>query len=207
MSDPIVQQIQAYLQSKRPLGVGYSLPVDGEVTDLLVSTLQYLQSGLATAAGHPVNLISGRKVNSNAIAEIEKALGIKPAKDPVEKPLPAKEPVPSLEDAVELGSQNKEWESFLNQSLPVVGKLYDGDVASSAKKLEAAISKEINKPVAGMIWSDTKKQFNTTPDDIMSALQKIEAHKKSSTKAANLSRDERYIKLADMIRTHDAKKI
>lgn len=212
MSDPVIQQVQTYLQARKPLGIGYPLAADGVATDQLISILSYLQSSLSALVGHPVSVVSGKTVNPGAISIIEKALG---DQKPMVGAVPTAETVaPTLDDEIKLPKETsapvdgalKKWESFLSQSLPVVGKVYDGDLAVAAKKLESQISAKINKPMTGVIWNDQKKQFNTTPEDILAALTTIENHSKLAEKTAVLSRDDRFIRLSDIAREHDLEK-
>lgn len=78
---------------------------------------------------------------------------------------------------------DKVWESFLQQTLPTIGKSYL-DPAQASQELENFISKKINKSVTGMIWNDSKKTFNTTPDDVRKALELIESNQKNTDKTA-----------------------
>lgn len=90
----------------------------------------------------------------------------------------------------------KVWESFLSQNLPVVGNVYTGDMASAGKKIEAAIGKAINKSMAGIIWNDSKKTFNTTPDDVKKALDLIAAKSENQPKQAEFLMDDRIVQMS-----------
>lgn len=91
------------------------------------------------------------------------------------------------------------WESFLKEVLPVIGSVYSGDISSSAKKLEASLGAQIGKSLNGVIWNDTKKQFNTTPDDIRKALNLLAAHQASQSKAAKYTLDQRFLAMSQIL--------
>jgi hypothetical protein len=93
----------------------------------------------------------------------------------------------------------KKWESFLSQQLPVVGKLYQGDLATAGKRLETAIAKSIGKPMNGVIWNDTTHNFNTTVEDVQKALELIQAHKTTEIKTAQFTIDQRVAKMSQML--------
>lgn len=90
----------------------------------------------------------------------------------------------------------KVWESFLSQNLPVIGKVYDGDLSVAGKKLETAIGNSIGRSMTGIIWNDIKKQFNTTPDDIKKSLNLIQAQQQKEPKKAELTMDDRVYKMS-----------
>lgn len=202
MSDPNVLQLQNYIKAVKPLGLNYTGPADGVITTGLIFLLHNLQSLLPDKK---LNLVNGRTVDPTALSQLVKAVGKELPK--VEKPKLEKEDAvisDKPEDLKEskdedIVNKNSAWESFLSESLPVVGKLYDGDLSKAAKNLEAAIGKEIDKPMSGVIWNDSKKSFNTTPDDIRSALNKIQKHKAAGdvSKKSKLTQDERVIKFAE----------
>lgn len=205
MSDPLVQQLQAYIKATKPLGVGYALPADGVMTPQFEAVLGYLQSAFS-GDGHKISLLNGKLVNPSGVAQLQKLLSPakpetqdkKPAEDKSTTEKPEDREIKTL-DKKPGEEKNTAWESFLGQSLPVVGKLYDGDIEKAAKNLEAAIGKEIGKSMAGVIWNDSKKSFNTTPDDIRSALNKIQEHKKTATKTAEFTQDQRVLKFAELL--------
>lgn len=127
----------------------------------------------------------------------EKEPEVKPEEKPAEaKPESKPEETRQDKKPEDKAPEDQAWISFLSQSLPVVGKVYDGDLSAAAKKIEAAISKAINKPVSGMIWNDSAKKFNTTPDDVKKALLLIEQNKSLSKPA--FSTQERFVRLAKM---------
>lgn len=197
MSDPNVLQLQNYIKAVKPLGLGYSLPADGIVTTEFIALLNHLQ---ALLSNKKLNLVNGKTVNPNALAQLVKAVGkelpkVKETKLEKEDVVSSDKPEESKNE--DIVNKNSAWESFLSENLPVVGKLYSGDLSKAAKNLEAAIGKEIDKPMSGVIWNESKKSFNTTPDDIRNALNKIQKHKETpSFKKAKFTQDERVIKFA-----------
>lgn len=96
-----------------------------------------------------------------------------------------------------LTSKSSGWESFLSQNLPMVGKVYDGDLAVAGKKLEDRIGKFINKQIRGSIWSDEKQQFNTTPDDIKKSLDLIQSYQNSKSATLDQNRMVKMVELLD----------
>ena len=81
----------------------------------------------------------------------------------------------------------KIFQSFFSKSLPIVGKLYSGPIDGiyndqlqvAAKNIEDTISKETGASAAGLVFNSSAKTFNTTVDDIESALKLISTHKKT----------------------------
>lgn len=218
-ADPSVQQLQTFIKAKRPLGIGYALPADGVMTPQFIEVLQYLQSALS-GTGKKVQLISGKSPAPNALqslialdAPVEKPVETKPKsqeKKPSEEILDEEEPgirsIKDLKNPKQLDDKNAQWESFLSESLPVVGKLYNGDLGKAAQSLEAMIGKEIEKPMTGVIWNDVNKSFNTTTEDIRSALSKIQAHRETAKKQANFKQDERIVRMSQMLQKWDEEK-
>lgn len=214
-SNPSVQQLQAFIKAKRPLGIGYALPADGVMTPQFAEVLQYLQSALSST-GKKVQLISG---NSPAPDALQSLLSLEPSvpeskpvpqdKKPLEE-IPDEEPgvrlIKELKNPKKLDEKNAQWEAFLSESLPVVGRLYNGDLGKAAQNLEAMIGKEIEKTMTGVIWNNVNKSFNTTPDDVRSALSKIQAHKETAKKQANFKQDERIIRMSQMLQKWDEEK-
>lgn len=96
---------------------------------------------------------------------------------------------------------NDAFKTLLSQDLPLVGRLYNGqgDPSFAAQTLESAIGKEIGKSMAGVIWNDQKKIFNTTPDDIRRALQMIQQHHQDLPKKVESTVDDRFILLSSMM--------
>lgn len=76
----------------------------------------------------------------------------------------------------------KDFQSFFNQNNPIIGKLYTGpqdgkvndQIISAAKTAESIIGSKINKSVAGIIWNDSQKKFNTSSSDVRHALDLIQ---------------------------------
>ncbi len=91
------------------------------------------------------------------------------------------------------------WVNFFSQSLPIVGKIYKGNLAESGKEIERFIEKSIKHPMSGIIWNDKTKQFNTTPDDIIKALELLQKHQSPEVKAAKMTLDQRVIKMSQLL--------
>lgn len=185
---PVNQAILDWQNALPSFGIAYSGPKDGQANQSFVDAMMTLEGkykayGQVFAGGNVIMSVSDAK---------KKFLG--------DSKEPAKEPT---KDSKPVDQSLKAWESFLSGSLPVVGKVYDGDLAVAAKKIEAAIGKVINKPTAGIIWNDTKKEFNTTPDDVKKALDLIQAHAKTVTqpevKAAKFTLDQRVIRMSQLL--------
>lgn len=96
-------------------------------------------------------------------------------------------------------TENERWVDFFSQSLPVVGKIYKGNIAESGKEIEKAIEKFIKYPMSGVIWNDKTQQFNTTPDDIRKALELLQKHQLPEEKVAKLTLDQRVIKMSQLL--------
>lgn len=167
-------------------GVSYSGPKDGQISQSFIDAMMALE-GKYKAYGQ---IFAGGGIRMS-VADAKKKFLSEASKD-TPKEITSVTPKPEEQSL-------KIWESFLSTNLPVVGKVYDGDLAGAAKKIEAAISKAINKPVNGMIWSDAKRQFNTTPDDVKKALDLIQAHASSEVKAAESTLDQRVIRMSQLL--------
>ena len=168
-------------------GVTYLGPKDGIVNPQFIAAMLALESKLKAYG----EIFTGSGVKMSVTEAQKKYLSPETPKQETTK-------VETKPEAM-VPNNTKVWESFLSQSLPVVGKVYDGDLASAGKKLEAAIGKSINKPTAGLIWNDTKKQFNTTPDDVKKALELIRAHQQKQPKTAEFTQDERIVMMAKFL--------
>lgn len=69
------------------------------------------------------------------------------------------------------------FQTFLSNSHPLIPTYHgpvDGkpnpELIQIAKQIESIISKSISTSVNGMLWSDKNQTFNTSPDDLNSAL-------------------------------------
>lgn len=169
-------------------GIPYSGPKDGQINQAFIDAMMALE-GKYKAYGQ---IFSGSSINMS-VSDAKKKFMIETPKDSPRPELPKSDtPAPTDQSL-------KVWESFLSTNLPVVGKVYDGDLSAAAKKLEATIGKSINKSMAGIIWSDAKKQFNTTPDDVKKALDMIQAHEQKETKQAQFTLDHRVVQMSQML--------
>lgn len=180
----MVNQAILEWQSALPsFGIPYQGPKDGKVNQSFLDAMMSLE-GKYKAYGQ---IFVGDSIRMS-VADAKKKFMIS------EAPKEIVNTVPKSED-----KSLKIWESFLSTNLPVVGKVYDGNLASAAKKIEDTISKIINKPVTGMVWDDTKKQFNTTPDDIKKALDLIQTHTFSEMKNAEFTMDQRVVCMSRLL--------
>lgn len=182
---------QAILEWQNALpsfGITYQGPKDGQINQAFIDAMMALEGKykvygqIFTGSGTKMSVMDAKK---------KFLLPDTPAKKSIEtSKLPES---PSI----------KVWESFFSSNLPIVGKVYEGDLVNAAKKIEVAIGKAINKPVVGMIWDDTKKQFNTTPDDVKKALDLIQTHvvstNVSDTKTSKLNLDQRIILMSQLL--------
>jgi len=176
-------------QNSLPIfGIPYTGPKDGEINQPFIESMMALE-GKYKVYGQ---IFSGNNIR----------MSVSDAK----KILMGDIPKEVSKDSVLLKSDSasdpslKVWESFLSESLPIVGKVYEGDLVSAAKKMEAFIGKAIGKPMNGMIWNDAKKQFNTTTDDVKKALDLIQSHiQTTEVKKTELSLDQRVIRFSKIL--------
>lgn len=198
--DAFVAQVQGFVKSKRPAGFGYSGAADGILTEDFLATLNSIQNLLTIGSGSPVKVVSGRKISPNAIVNMTAAMA-KINGEPVVPQADAAVVAPAAQvPTISNVTANKQWISFLSENLPVVGTMYNGDVGASAKKLEAAIGAALDgKSIEGVIWNDSKKTFNTTPDDIRKALSLIASNKKTAPKKACFTVDQRVFKMSQIL--------
>lgn len=191
----IDQMISEWQNALPSFGISYSGPKDGQVNQGFVEAMMALE-GKYKAYGQ---VFAGNKIKMSVLEAKKKFLNEVLKDDVSVKEVPGKDvTVVKPEDA-----SIKAWESFLSSNLPVVGKVYEGDLAGAAKKIEAAISKAINKPASGLIWNDATKKFNTTTDDVKKALYLIQTHLSSPTsgekKSSDFTLDQRVILMSQML--------
>lgn len=188
----INQAILEWQNALPSFGISYSGPKDGQINQAFIDAMMALE-GKYKAYGQ---IFSGSGVNMS-VSDAKKKFMMEAPKD---IPKDTQQPeLPKLDTPTTSDQSLKIWESFLSTNLPVVGKVYDGDLPGAAKKLEAAIGKSINKPMSGIIWSDAKKQFNTTPDDVKKALEMIQAHTEKEVKPAQFTSDQRIVRMSQML--------
>lgn len=180
------QSILEWQNSFSAFGISYSGPKDGKINADFITAIVAVERKL-NAFGQ---IFTGTGVRMSATDAQKKFL------NQVQKtePAPAAEPTSSVPKTE--SQDMKVWESFLSQNLPVVGSVYNGDLAAAGKTLEAAIGKSINKSLTGVIWNDAKKSFNTTPDDIKKALDLIATKSQTTGKKAEFLMDDRIAKLS-----------
>lgn len=186
----IDQMVLEWQNALPAFGVSYSGPKDGQVNQAFVEAMMAFE-GKYKAYGQ---VFAGNKPKMSVVEAKKKFLSEAPKSDAPVKEVPGTPP----EDA-----SLKIWESFLSGNLPVVGKVYEGDLAGAAKKIEAVIGKAINKPASGLIWNDAAKKFNTTTDDVKKALDLIQTHLSSPTsgekKSSDFTLDQRVILMSQMM--------
>lgn len=193
-SDSFILQVQQFLKSS-PLGVSYSETPDGILSSTLLDSLRNFQEKLNQKTGKNFNLISGNSIKHSGFLEALRAYRdvrhlkeekpkednkkqLKSEEKPEEKGLIEKE----IEEIDSKSSEEiKHFQQFFSTSQPLIGVVYRGPVDGEAnseliqatKSVENTISKAINKPVSGMLWSDNKKSFLTSPQDLEQALKLI----------------------------------
>lgn len=80
--------------------------------------------------------------------------------------------------------QIKAFQELLSQTLPVVGKVYQGPIdgianqqlAQACQNIENKLSKILNIPIVGMIYNQQNKKFNVSLDDLKKSLQTVAQH-------------------------------
>ncbi len=210
MSNPKILDFQNNLAG---LGVAYSGPKDGTSNSQFGAAMMALESKLQAQTGQSMigRIFDGKNVRMTVSEVMSKFPQKEAPKDPtIKDPKKPEDLAPSLPPDQII----KAFQSALGSGLPVVGKLYNGPVdgiyneelVSAAKKIESVIGDRIKKPMAGIIWNDSKKQFNTTPEDIKSALNKLEQNNSVEPKKAELSKDQRILKLSKLLQDSDKEK-
>jgi len=184
-------------------GVNYSGPKDGTLNPQFINAILNVETKYK-AFGEILNgdkIIMTVSQAKSKFLNIQQDNSIKPpeTKDDSEKLSPNsltdKEEDKKAPTSLSPPDEDKQWVSFFNQNLPLIGKLYNGDLGVTAKNAEIAIGKLINKPMIGVIWNDQKKVFNTTQDDIKNALNLIQQH---TQKQAKYTMDYRIMRLAEI---------
>lgn len=175
-----IKQVQQALKNN-PIGPNYRGPIDGKETRHLKDIAIKFGWDLEKLTGEKVIITPGDKISKPAF---NKAWGI------LQEHLEGKK---QKKDAPKIKKTElvKSFENFFSKDQPIIGKLYTktGDkekdlnsLIEAARKTESIIAELIdNNKVGGMIWNSSKKSFNTTPDDVKSALQLISKNKKVSS--------------------------
>ncbi len=179
-------QIQNFLKSS-PLGISYPYPADGEMRPEVLSALRAFELALQSKIGKPLvgTIVSGPSIKHSGLTD---ALNLYKEyiaqSSPKAKPEPKTEELkPEVKDA-----QIEAFKSFFSTSHPIIGAPYKGDIAEAAKTAESAIASAINNPAAhGSLWNDKTKSFNTTPEDLLNAVNLIVKHQsKTSSRKSQL---------------------
>ncbi len=161
-------------------GISYNGPKDGKMNQSLIESMMALESKYKAYG----QIFTGSDIKMSVNEAKNKFIDEKVIKDTNE----------DHQDTF----LNK-WESFLSQQLPVVGKLYQGDLATAGKKLETEIAKSIGKPMNGIIWNDATHSFNTTIEDVKKALELIQTHKTAEIKSVQFTIDQRVAKMSQIL--------
>lgn len=191
-SDPFIMQVQQTMKNN-PISFPYVGPVDGKKSGKSYDHLRnvLIQFGWALEKKFPgqlgAPLVSGGKISQKAFIKAMSLLsgGLKPKDEEDE----SEELDEEQEEAVKSNAVAL-FQEFFSSAQPLIGTLYSGpqdgeineNLISAAKATESAIAAAIDDNKAnGMIWSDSSNSFNTSPDDVKSALQLIFKHKKEAT--------------------------
>lgn len=202
------QKVYDFQLALSSFGIPYHLPKDGSKNGIpdtaFVIAVRALESKLQAKTGEKVfgTIISGNSLLMSADEVAKKFFGKEQKSD--------KQTQEVTETSKEENADSliKSFQTLLSQTLPVAGKLYLGpidgivnkDLIKAAKSLEQVISSNIEgKTLNGVIWSDYKKSFNTTPDDIKKALELLELNNKNSKQKTSSNLDQRFIKLAKIL--------
>lgn len=177
--------ILSWQQALPGFGISYSGPQDGQLNPGFITGILEFENRykLYSQVWNGSNIVM-------SVAEAKKKLG-----HPTE---PSEEPSETLPtESTEKSVQNQVWKNFLSHDLPLVGKLYNGDLGVAAQNLEVAIGKYLGKSIQGMIWNPDKKIFNTTPEDIQEALLLLSKRQTSTTVSSTI--DERLFRMAELL--------
>lgn len=177
-----VQLLQQFLKSNRPVGIGYPLPPDGEVTPELLTALSQIHDLLEAQNNQSIPTLTPQNALSILPQFVQKNEVIK--SDPKSSP---KSEIP----------QDQSWIDFFSQSLPLVGKLYNGSLSQTAQKLENLLSKELNQNLSGVIFNSKTQTFLTSPEDIKTALSLLEKNK--SKTSSHIPQDQKFLLYAQKI--------
>jgi hypothetical protein len=154
-----IKNIQSFLKTK-PLGVGFSLEVDGQITPELLLAISSLERKANNKFNTNLSLRISNKINFSEFSKLVKLL-----KDESQK---------KTEILPDSNSEVKKFQKFFN--LKETGIL-DQELISLLKNLEQQISKDIDESVSGMIIDSSGKSLNTTIEDVKNALQLIKNNK------------------------------
>jgi hypothetical protein len=183
-----IKQLQNFLSSK-PFNIPYSFSIPGAFDLNIPNVVNKFQSILKQKLPNKSipNILNGEKINLgalntniklyNELKAAEKSKATEPTKEEKTE-ISSKDQEPSKE-LDKIDELTKSFQSYFN--LPTTG-IHDQTLISKAKETESILAKELNDDsVKGMIWNDTKKSFNTSVDDVKSALNLIQNNKKTSS--------------------------
>lgn len=198
-NEPSVNQSVLAFQKALPgFGIVYTGNLDGVIDSTFAKAMKNLEELIQAKTGE---LMIGKIFSGN----INMSVGdVYRNYFPELKKIPF-EPIRSdlMKSEIQINKNNDTNDAFkllLSENLPIVGKLYNGDLSTAAKTLETVIGKEIGKPMNGIIWNDQKQTFNTTPDDIRKALSLISSHRKDLPKISGIMPlDERFLKMSKIL--------
>ena len=144
-----IKKLQEFMKSN----FGYNGLIDGKINqDLINSTLNFEKT--LKSKNITIQIVKNNTIDLNAFAE-----GVKKLKD-------------VKEDKKEGSSNIKAFQAYWGLQQTGVA---DSALEAKAKATEQEISKALGPGifVKGMLWNDTKKDFNTTVEDLKQALNLI----------------------------------
>lgn len=179
------QAILDWQNSFQAFGIPYTGPKNGEINSAFLIAVNALESKFNS----PGQILSGFSIKLPVNKAKEKFLT---QQTPPKELAPKEEAKLKEEPKKEEQSKDQEWKQFLSISLSSIGLKSTNDLKQDAKSLENFISDKIKKSVSGMIYNQQTNSFNTSMDDVKSALTLIK-EKETTQKTA---RDNRYFEFA-----------
>lgn len=152
-----IKNIQSFLKTK-PLGVGFSLDIDGKITPELLLAISSLERKANSKFNANLSLRISDKINFKDFTKLVELLKNEKKDLKLEK----------------TDNEVKEFQKFFN--FEQTGIL-DEKLISAIKSLEDNISSEIGESVSGMIFNSSNKSLNTSVEDVKNALQLIKNKK------------------------------
>lgn len=167
------QAVKDYQASLPSLGISYGGPIDGIVNPLFASSMLALEMKLEISTGIPAvgNIFSGGQI----ILPLNKMKEIYLKTDKKETPEPVKTKTLKDDELI------RQWQQYLSKSLPIVGRLYQGDVdgiinpqlISAVQQLEGKVSSRLkNSSIVGKVWNN---RFLTDPSDMDEGLRILQS--------------------------------
>lgn len=169
-----ISQVQQFMRSN-PFGASYHGALNGILNEELIHCVRQFEIGLKQKFPNAPKIVSGHSISPSAFGEALKLL-----KTPELKEEPKQE---VKEDKLDPLPEIKAFQSFLNQSQPVIGQVYQGpidgkvnpELISAAQKVEKLIGQAVKNPnSSGLLWNAAKQTFNTSVADLKQALSLID---------------------------------